>query len=78
MSGQTGLAILMALKQEMAMEDSTVLLDILKSVTRIEMMMQQELSHEKKDAPAETPPDPELFSTILEGLDSYDPEQSMF
>lgn len=52
----------------MAITNDTVLLDILKSVTRIEGMLaadEKEDTGEKEDS---VPADPELFSVVLENL----------
>lgn len=58
-------------KQEtaMAINNDTVLLDILKSVTRIESMLEKDVADEgeARETPTE-PPDPELFSAVLETL----------
>lgn len=58
----------------MAITNDTVLLDILKGVTRIEAMLQEDKKEdveEEKDS-SEVPNDPELFSTVLEYMGETD------
>ena len=52
----------------MAITNDTVLLDILKGVTRIEAM----LAKDEKSPESEVPNDPELFSTVLEYMGETD------
>lgn len=59
----------------MAITNDTVLLDILKSVTRIEGMLAADEKEDKNcegegELPAESP-DPELFSVVLETLPDF-------
>ena len=59
----------------MAITNDTVLLDILKSVTRIEGMLAADEKEDKScegegELPTESP-DPELFSVVLETLPDF-------
>ena len=52
----------------MAITNDTVLLDILKTVTRVEAMLKEDKQEEQKEDSQESdvPQDPELFSIVLE------------
>ena len=58
----------------MAITNDTVLLDILKTVTRVEAMLQEDKREEQKEKSpeSEVPNDPELFSTVLEYMGETD------
>ena len=57
-------------------DTGVVLLDILKSVTRIEAMLSADEKEDKAEDTGAESPDPELFSTVLEHVG--DPGMDLF